>query len=148
MPRGGRQPGGGHPTNAAVESKRAASAEAIARFSDRAFEDLDAVYEAQRDLALGVYYLGCLTCAKPPSKCRCKEVWHEEGEDGEPTFVRVYREPPNQKAGAELIAHTKGRAAQAAVIQQETQIVLRHAVVRAPLKTNGKNAEAEEGEDE
>lgn len=115
MPRGGRREGAGRKTNAEREAIRNATTEKLERFAKKSLADLDAIYEAQKALALGLYYEGCMACAKPVKKCRCKEG---------PQAVRIYQEPPNQKAGKDLMEHAKGRAAQAAQVQHETQITV------------------------
>jgi hypothetical protein len=112
---GGKRQGAGRPTDAAREQKRTAGAQAIQRFAEQALKDLDDLYQAQKQLALGIYYEGCSACSKEVGKCRCKEG---------PSRVRVYQLPPNQKAGAELIAQAKGKAATAQQVQQETQITV------------------------
>lgn len=112
---GGRREGAGRPTDAAREEKRTAGAKAVQRFSEQAFKDLDALYEAQKQLALGVWYEGCGKCQKDLKECRCK---------GGPQEVRIYKAPPHQRAGAELIAHAKGRAAVAQQSALETQITV------------------------
>lgn len=112
---GGRREGAGGKTREAIEAAKSAGSDALKRFTSKAFKDLDALYQAQKDLALGYYYEGCGLCEKPLDKCRCKEG---------PAGIRIYKAPPNQRAGAELIQHTKGRAAVAATVQADTTILL------------------------
>jgi hypothetical protein len=113
---GGRREGAGGVTREAQEAKKSAGSEALKRFTSKAFKDLDALYQAQKDLALGYYYEGCDQCEKPLDKCKCLASTKKA--------IRVYKAPPNQRAGAELIQHTKGRAAVAQQVQADTTILL------------------------
>lgn len=115
MPRGGARAGAGRKSNAEREAIKNASSERLQKFAERSLADLEAFYEANRDLALGIYFEGCEVCAKELARCRCKEG---------PSAVRIYRQPPDQRALAVAIEHAKGRAAQAAQVQQETQITV------------------------
>lgn len=117
---GGVRKGAGRPTDAAIEQKKGAGAAAIARFTERALKDLDELYDAQKALALGVWYEGCSRCEKPKKECHCRE---RRGEA--PLTIKVYKQLPHQKAGETLLSHTKGRAAVAQQVQQETTIILR-----------------------
>lgn len=117
---GGKRIGAGRPTDAAIEQKKGAGAAAIARFTERALKDLDELYDAQKALALGVWYEGCSRCEKPKKECHCRE---RRGEA--PLTIKVYKQLPHQKAGETLLSHTKGRAAVAQQVQQETTIILR-----------------------
>lgn len=110
---GGRRAGAGRPTEAAREEKRTAGAKAVQQFSERALKDLNELYEAQKQLAIGAYYEGCSKCNKQVSECRCK---------GGPVMVKVYQQLPHQRAGAELINQAKGKAATAQQVQTETHI--------------------------
>lgn len=113
MAHGGKREGAGRKSDAERAAIKNASSQRLAQFADKALRDLDAIYEAQKDLALGIYFEGCEMCARELGKCKCKEG---------PVGVRIYRRPPDQRAGAELLQHAKGRAAQAQQVQAETDI--------------------------
>lgn len=123
MPRGGRREGSGHPTKAAAQAKRAASADAIARFEAAVEAEGNEIVRALFDLGKGAYYEGCGGCEKPRDKCRCAM----------PLPVRIYQRLPDRAACVALLEHMKGRAAQAQVVRAETEIILECAVPRPPL---------------
>lgn len=146
---GGKRTGAGRPTDAAIEAKKSAGSEAIQRFSEQAFADLDKLYEAQRDLALGVWYEGCSRCEKPKKECHCRE---RRGEP--PLTIKVYQQLPHHGAGELLISQAKGKAAVAQQVQTETQIILRlgcdkcgTAIPRPPKKEKIDASEAPEAKE-
>ena len=98
-------------------------------------QDLPKLYDAALDLATGIYYEGCAVCEKEREKCRCREGCQS---------IRIYRRTPDPKSVAELIAHAKGRAATAEVLQPDTQITIVHPhVPRPPVKTKEASVESD-----
>ena|SRR5947207_9415183 len=102
MPAGGKRVGAGRPTKAAVAEKKAAAQRNTAEFSARAVRHLGQNYDTLQQLADG--------------------IWFEE-ETGEGKR-RVYRAKPDKQALMYLVDHGKGKAAQAANVQQETTITI------------------------
>lgn len=124
MAKGGRRAGAGHPTAAAAAAKKEPKQDEVARFQERALGDLDRLYDAALDLALGVFYEGCGHCKREVESCICRK----------PEPVRIYRQRPNAKALGDIISHIKGRPAQAQQAQAESSFTLICRAPRPPLK--------------
>lgn len=114
MAKGGRRPGAGRPTNAALELKRSPGSEEQQAFVLGAQAALPEALLILTEMARGIYYEGCSRCKKAVSLCAC-EV---------PAATRIYQKPPDRQALEILVEHGRGRAAQAAQAAQDTSITL------------------------
>ena len=125
MPRGGRRPGSGRPSNASREEKAQLQARQTAKFNEAALTDLMEYYETAKQLALG--------------------IWREDvDEEGKP--IKVYQEKPVQGVLMSLLEHAKGKSTTAQIATTDTEIKVIHQIPRAPRAKPGTAASIEEAD--
>lgn len=119
MPRGGRRPGSGRPSNAQREEKAQLHAKQTAKFNEAALTDLMEYYDTAKQLALG--------------------IWREDvDEEGKP--IRVYREKPVQSVLMSLLDHGKGRPGTSQPAATDTDIRVIHQIPRPKKAVGGTSA--------
>lgn len=116
MPRGGRRPGSGRPSNAQREEKAQLQAKQTARFNEACLRDLPEFYETAKQLAMG--------------------IWVEEVDEQNATR-RVYQKPPDKQVLLNLMEHAKGRPTTSQIATTDTEIKVVHQIPRAPRAKPG-----------
>jgi len=120
--KGGRRPGAGRPTAAAVAAR--SQAPEAEEFVEGARALLPEALETLKLLGMGIWVQGCAKCRKCVEDCVCLE----------PASVRIYRKPPDRQALEILVEHGRGRAAQVQQQAAETQIIVQSAIPRPPAR--------------
>jgi len=126
VPRGGRRPGSGRPSNAQREEKAQLQARQTAKFNEACLYDLPEFYETAKQLALG--------------------LWVEELDEAG-ARLRVYQKPPDKQVLLNLMEHAKGRPTTAQIGNPDTEIKIYHSIPRAPKPKGGANASLERADD-
>lgn len=127
--------GPGRPTRAEAEAKKQAGADALEQFHRLATADLGEYYAAMRRLALGAWYEGCASCAKPLASCQCRQS----------SGVAVYQQLPDRNVLMFLAEQATGKAVQKSAVAPDTEIIIQHQV---PRPSKGRHRDTVEEEDE
>lgn len=115
-----------------------AAAQQQARFHELSLANLSKYHRALNNLALGIYYEGCVKCKAPIDDCQC----------GKKSGVDIYQRMPDRIALEALISHAVGKAVQKRETVTETEIVIQHSVPRPGLKSEAVVEEDEAEEDD
>lgn len=135
MARGGKREGAGRPSEHEEREKEKFFRAALEKSNDALVGSLPEAVEVLKIVALGEWQE--MRYVKPSGRLRAQLLSVEECEDGAGEAVYLCTRAPDKQALLALIEHTRGRAAQTARVELDTQIVLQHQVPRPAPEPRG-----------